>query len=469
MSNDFFSQPVLSLSGDVLPLSDSHDLTSFSSAGGLPGGAVSNDFGFYGAAYAFRAIAHPEVPSQELPTLTKPSVIPASLSPFDTPLLAHENLQTTTLSSGDEIRITEDGVVPLSHVLVPSLRQAVIDEFGGKSIDYTDANLTGLNLSGLDLSGQDFSGANLTNANLSNANLTNANLTNVNLTNANLSGANLNGADLAFAVFDGVDLSGANLSTAELEGADFSGVVSMEGVNFAGASVVDAIFPSMDARGLDLTEADLSGADLRLVDNLDKAMLRGVTFYTYDVTFGEQGVVHKSKSAMLPRDLNFLDKDLTDTTFSAKQVNQVETFEGARLTGATIMHGHITQANFTRAVLEGADIHNLTIFDSAFDDANLEGAIIKHVYMQNTSLNEANLSSIKAQKFNLNKVDFTDVNLNSAVVRESDWRGALNFYTSDQEKQPIRISDVELPDPTPADEAREGWEFIDMLRQRIGF
>jgi uncharacterized protein YjbI with pentapeptide repeats len=149
-------------------------------------------------------------------------------------------------------------------------------DFHGARLDHADlvqanlrrANLSGASVSGANLRGADLSGANLHGANFIGANLLAAKLICANLRETNLIGANLHTTDLG-----GANLSGANLSGADLSGANLL-AAKLIGANLRETNLIGADLHTTNLSGANLSGANLSGANLRRAD-LSGANLRG--------------------------------------------------------------------------------------------------------------------------------------------------------------------------------------------------
>ncbi|WP_229858375.1 pentapeptide repeat-containing protein [Streptomyces poonensis] len=165
---------------------------------------------------------------------------------------------------------------------------------GRRTVNLTDADLSGADLSQADLGAGTLRGAGLISTRLTGANLRAADLRDVvmqggdlshaHLDDADLRNTELHGVDLADTDLTGADLRGAGLYAVDLHGAKLSdadlgcglGCTSLPGVNLrdadlAGANLHGANLPSADLRGAHLRDTNLRGADLRGAD------LRGAT------------------------------------------------------------------------------------------------------------------------------------------------------------------------------------------------
>ncbi|MGW8180947.1 MAG: pentapeptide repeat-containing protein, partial [bacterium] len=153
---------------------------------------------------------------------------------------------------GDENKSTAN----LEHLA--KLREGVElwNQWRGKDLNPSIADLSGADLSGEDLSGANLCRVNLCRANLCKANLSGANLnraylSDADLSEANLSKANLNSANLRRVELRGADLSEADLSEAILRNANL-GSADLRGANLCG----------VDIRHASLYNVDLSRAEI---------------------------------------------------------------------------------------------------------------------------------------------------------------------------------------------------------------
>jgi uncharacterized protein YjbI with pentapeptide repeats/lysophospholipase L1-like esterase len=297
-----------------------------------------------------------------------------------------------------------------------------------------NADCTGADLQGVDLNYYDLKGANFEKANLARANLSNANLSDANLTGANLEGATISRSDLKSARLAGANLTNVAITSSNLDyvrgagartagntrfennsvqGADLAGWwlsgVSFYGrnvtnTNFANANLSNSNFDRADARaagfkganlsyaklyvanfsGDSFEGADLGNTDLRSSefpkDNFTGAYLRGASFGSVGLGFGNTNLSGANFSNANMADLNFYGWNLSGMNFSGTNLSGANfdraDARGVNFAGAQFQGARMYVANFSRASLAGARLDGADLRSSDFIGSNMQNSIL---------------------------------------------------------------------------------------------
>ncbi len=266
--------------------------------------------------------------------------------------------------------------------------------------DFSYANLKYNNLDSADLRGANLTGTKLNSSSLVGANLEWANLTGVYLDSVNLLGANLTNVtgltiqtlrktdNWLYAQYGGAILDSLNLPTDhnekvkanDLSGYDLSGInfrgVTLAGFNFSGANLQNA-----DLTGADLTGANLFSTDLRGVVGLEKEKLQTALnwfFALYD------------KDLMTGFGLPANHIELTK-----KKDFRTYNFEGINLSGVDFKGANLRQVNMKNAILLDVNLQDADLYAVDLTGADLTGANFKSAILLDTDIRGANLKGAK--------------------------------------------------------------------------
>jgi uncharacterized protein YjbI with pentapeptide repeats len=234
---------------------------------------------------------------------------------------------------------------------------------------FTRAHLNPANFMFSALSNADFMAADLTNAQLEVTTLSDANLRNANLTDANLNGASLINANLSGSIITRInlgqttrggfrknqlystqnyqqkDLRGVNLSLNNLRGWDFERQ-DLAFANFSSSTLSDSNFTDAVVVGGDFGASDLTEQQLRSTRSYQERDLRGVSFWTNDLTSWD-----------------LQNQNLTAASFGWSTLSNVN------LKGAYLKNANLERViGLESAVVDSGTVYNQwTIFPDDFD------------------------------------------------------------------------------------------------------
>jgi len=275
----------------------------------------------------------------------------------------------------------------------------------GRKAFLVKANLSYANLKQSNLDSADLRAANLTGAKLNRSSLVGTNLEGADLTGTDLEHVNLLGANLRhvkgltihtlrmtdnwlYALYGGAILDSLNLPVNHNEkvaGNDLGGY-DLSGVNFRGATLAGFNFTGANLQSADLTDADLTGAnifatDLRGAVGLEKEKLQTALNWFFALYDKE-----------LMADFGFPDRH---NEFIKQKDFRTYSFEGLNLTGADFKGANLRQVNMKNAVLRDVNLQDADLYAVDLTGTDLTGANFKSAILLDTDIRGANLTNAK--------------------------------------------------------------------------
>lgn len=248
---------------------------------------------------------------------------------------------------------------------------------------------------------RDFRSVDLSEANLSGVKLNEANFSHANLSIVNLSGSHLCGTDFSHAQINVARLSGAYLHQANLNHA------SLNVANLIRADLSRAQLQSASLIRAELIRADLSRADL-FAANLNCADLR------------EASLRHAILRYANLNEANFRDSLLTEANLEGANLNNTDLSRtdcsGANCRNAEMRQANLSHSNFSGANLSGANLRWADLNGAKLSGANLIGADLSNANLTNASLVHADLTQAKLIKAEWVGADLSGATLTGAKL-----------------------------------------------------
>lgn len=248
---------------------------------------------------------------------------------------------------------------------------------------------------------RDFRSVDLSEANLSGVKLNEANFSHANLSIVNLSGSHLCGTDFSHAQINVARLSGAYLHQANLNHA------SLNVANLIRADLSRAQLQSASLIRAELIRADLSRADL-FAANLNCADLR------------EASLRHAILRYANLNEANFRDSLLTEANLEGANLNNTDLSRtdcsGANCRNAEMRQANLSHSNFSGANLSGANLRWADLSEAKLSGANLIGADLSNANLTNASLVHTDLTQAKLIKAEWVGADLSGATLTGAKL-----------------------------------------------------
>ncbi len=354
-----------------------------------------------------------------------------------------------------------------------------------KSIDLSDADLSGANLIGADLSDADLIGADLSRADLIGADLIGADLRDADLSYTNLIGADLSDADLSRAnlrntkidertnlnskwrlVWEivnqgakGKDLSRADLSRANLSGANLIGA-DLSRADLIGADLIRAYLSGANLSGANLSGADLIGAYL-IGTYLRDAYLIDANLRDADLSGANLSDANLIRANLIRADLS--DADLSDAYLSGAYLIRADLsyanligayLSGAYLSYADLSYAYLSDANLSDADLRDANLIRANLRNTKIDERtnlNSKWRLVWEIINQGAKgkdLSRANLSRANLIGADLSRANLIGADLSRADLSDADLSGAnlSGAYLSGAYLSRADLSDADLSD-----------------------
>lgn len=263
----------------------------------------------------------------------------------------------------------------------------------------------------------------------------------------------LSNATLSGTYFGGLNLAGANLTNATVTGASFDGTI-LTGATLAGlrpstfgAPFDHANLSSVSFNGVDLSQADLSEVVLAAAPDFTGAALsdgtRGVDLSGHRFPAGYTGFRGKLLAGVNLSGTSLVAADLGLARLAGAKLVQAD-LSGAVLDGAVLAGADLSQAVLNRATLRCvtpaggparcADLSNATLFGAQLNNANLEGATLYRAFLANNVngriTNSASVQNAHLKNVNLSYAELSGVNFSFSNFYGDDPTGQAGCKTA---------------------------------------
>ncbi len=317
--------------------------------------------------------------------------------------LSRSNLNDADLREGKIMKRGEHGVLTerkrsggeggRTILKGAKLTETSMQKVQGKSVDFSDADLTGVILRDASLSGADFSGANLVDCDMTRSTLTDATMR-------------------------GAIIAGMTIKYAEKQGLDMQGAITERDMGHKLANLGKTLPELLDEHTLWVSTAgkkgrqlDLSGYDLRDVIDLRSYPLTAIraiegNFINQNLEYAQlqSGTFDHADF----RDCNFHEADLRGSSFKYAQFARCNLrgailcplqFEGQNgqenrlqrvdLSGANLRYADLSECDLRDCILMGADLTGAVIRGSDLRRADFTGAILEQTLLDKVRTEDA--------------------------------------------------------------------------------